>query len=69
MTYGAVLDYFIRKTGISRAELARRVGIGRSQVTELINGKTREPTLTRAKQMADALGVTLEEMLNMMFDE
>lgn len=67
MTYGEVLDHFIKKVGISKAELARRVGVSRSQITELVNGKTKEPTLTRAKLIADALGVPLNDMLDMMF--
>lgn len=69
MTYGEVLDYYINEVGISRAELARRAKVGRSQITELINGKTKEPGLTRAKAIADALGVPLNDMLDMMFGD
>lgn len=69
MKYGEVLDHYIKATGISRAELARRVGMGRSQITELIKGDTKEPGLTRAKLIADALGVPLNDMLDMMFEE
>lgn len=68
MTYGEVLSHFITETGVSKAELARRVGISRSQITELTNGSTKEPGLTRAKLIADALGVPLDDMLDMMFD-
>lgn len=69
MKYGEVLDHYIKATGISRVELARRVGMGRSQITELIKGDTKEPGLTRAKLIADALGVSLNDMLDMMFEE
>lgn len=72
MTYGEVLMHYLEIKDISRAELARRVSnllgkrISRGQITELCNGKTREPTLSRAKAIADALGVTLQEMCDMM---
>lgn len=68
MTYGEVLNYYIEWTGISRAELARRVGISRGQVSDLISGRTQDPTLTRAKDIADALGVPLQEMVDRMGD-
>lgn len=69
MRYGKVLDYYINEVGISRAELARRIGVSRGQITELINGETKEPGLTRAKNIADALGVPLNDMLDMMFKD
>ena len=69
MRYGEVLNYYIELTGIKKAELARRLGVSRSQISELISGETKEPGLTRAKNIADALGVPLEDMLNMMFSD
>ena len=75
MTYGEVLMYYLEIKDISRAELARRISeslgkkVSRGQITELCNGKTKEPTLSRAKAIADALGVTLQEMCDMMEDD
>lgn len=69
MRYGEVLQHYLDAKGMSRSELARRVGCGRSQITEYINGESKEPTLTRAKKIADALDVPLEEMLSMLFDK
>lgn len=66
MTFGEVLDYYITKQGISRAELARRVSISRGQVSDFISGRTAEPKLSKAKAMADALGITLQEMVDKM---
>lgn len=66
MRYGEVLEYFLTKQGISRAELARRVDVSRGQITDLINGRTGEPRLSNAKAIADALGVPLQEMIDMM---
>ena len=66
MKYGEVLSYYIDKSGLSRAEVARRAGVGRSQITDLCSGRTKEPTLLKAKDIANALGVSLQEMLDMM---
>lgn len=66
MTYGETLAFFLKQEGITKAELARRTGISRGQIGDLISGRTREPTLTRAKAIADALGVNLQEMCDMM---
>ena len=69
MEYGKVLDYYLKKQGISAAELARRIGSPRSTVHALLNGRAKEPTLGKAKAIADALGVPLEEMARMVFDD
>lgn len=66
MTYGEVLDYFLAMNNMNKAELARRVGISKGQVSDLVSGRTREPTLSRAKAIADALGVTIQDMVDMM---
>lgn len=69
MTYGEVLDYLISESGLSRAEVARRAGIGRSQITDLIKGRTSEPTISKAKAIADALGVSVQFFIDMMDDD
>ena len=69
MEYKDVLSYYIEKQGLSAAELARRIDSPRSTVTELLKGRAKEPTLGKAKAIADALGVSLEEMASMVFDD
>ena len=69
MTYADVLNYYIKKTGVSQAELARRLNTSRSSIGELIKGRSKTPTIYKAKAIADALGVPLQEMLDMLFDE
>ncbi len=66
MSYGEVLEYFLTLNGMSRAELARKVGMSNGQVSDLISGRTKEPTLSRAKAIADALGITIQAMVDMM---
>lgn len=69
MKYGDVLMHYMSVTGLSKAEIARRAGIGRSQITDFCTGRTKEPTLFKAKAIADALGVPLQEMVDMMYGE
>lgn len=51
------------------AELARAIGSPRSTVSALLSGRAKEPTLGKAKAIADALGVSLEEMARMTYEE
>lgn len=69
MEYGEVLSYYLEKLEMKPAELARRIGSPRSTVDAWLKGRAREPKLSTAKEIADALGVTLEEMANMMYGE
>lgn len=66
MTYGEALSYYLEKTGIKPAELARRINVSRGQISDLISGRTKDPALSRAKAIADALGVPLQEMVDWM---
>jgi transcriptional regulator with XRE-family HTH domain len=68
-SYGEVLKRCLEKTGISQSNLAQMVGCSTSQISEYISGRSHEPTLSRAKKIADALGVPLDEMISMMSDE
>ena len=69
MEYGDVLAYYLNKQGIAPAELARRIGSPRSTVHALLNGYAKEPTLGKAKAIADALGVSLQEMADMVYPD
>ena len=69
MEYKDVLAYYIDKQGLTPAEVARRINSPRSTVNELLKGRAKEPTLGKAKAIADALGVPLEEMVDMIYGE
>ena len=69
MEYAEVLHYYLAKCGVSQAELARRLGTSRSSVGELIRGRSKTPSVYKAKAIADALGIPLQDMLDMLFDE
>ncbi len=52
------------KTGISQAELARRVGTKQSVISRLERGAFSKATLETIKKMADALDMRLEIKLH-----
>lgn len=66
MTYGQVLDRLIEERNISKAELARRIGKSRSYISQLINGKVSEPSLSLAFAIADALDVDVNYFVELM---
>ena len=69
MEYGEVLNYYLVKLDMKPAELARRIDSPRSTVDAWLKGHAREPKLSTAKEVADALGVPLEEMVEMMYGD
>ena len=68
MTYGEALRYLMRESGVEQAELARRIGKSRSYVSQLMSGKVKEPTLSVAYAIADALGVSVQTFIDLMHE-
>lgn len=66
MTYGEVVAYYLDALGMSQSELARRIGTGRQTVNSIIKNKGLRPTLDTAVAIANALGVPLQDMVDMM---
>lgn len=60
MTFGEVLLMLMKEKGITPTELAQRSGVKKSTINELIKGRSREPTFSKAKRLANGLGVPLE---------
>lgn len=48
------------KKGMSQAELSKTVGLQQSTISQYENG-SRMPPMTKAKKIADALGVSLDD--------
>ncbi|WP_179184924.1 helix-turn-helix domain-containing protein [Collinsella vaginalis] len=69
MGYRKVLAFYLEQKGVSPAELAHRIGSPRSTISALLTGRAKEPTLGKAKAIADALGVPLEEMARKTYEE
>lgn len=66
MKYGDVLRFCLKGKGMSVNELAKKCGISRSSLYAYMEDNAKEPTLSRAQAIADALGIPLSAMLEMM---
>jgi transcriptional regulator with XRE-family HTH domain len=60
--FGANLRRIRRKYGLTQEELAHRVGMDVSYLSELENGK-KEPCLRKMKEIAQALKIPLTQLL------
>lgn len=65
MTFGEALIQIMDAKGISTTELAARSGVRKQTITELIKGRSKEPTFTKAKALANGLGVPLQVLADM----
>jgi transcriptional regulator with XRE-family HTH domain len=66
MEYRKALATILREQGVSQADLARRIGKSRSYVSQLMSGRVNEPSLSIAFKIADALGVTVQDFIDLM---
>ena len=65
MTFGEALIRIMSEKGIKPAELARLSGVSKQTINELIKGRSKEPTFTKAKALANGLGVPLQVLADM----
>lgn len=65
MTFGEALIRIMDEKGMSTTELAARSGVRKQTITELIKGRSKEPTFTKAKALANGLGVPLQMLADM----
>jgi transcriptional regulator with XRE-family HTH domain len=56
-TFGRRLREERERCGLSQAELSRRTGIAQSILSQIERGLTRDPGVSRAKVLEEALGV------------
>lgn len=67
MTFGEVVALYLEEAGMSQSDLARKMNTGRQTINSIIiDDKRRAPRLDTAMQIADALGVPLQEMIDRM---
>ena len=57
---------YLKIRDMTQADLARRIGKSTGYVSQLCSGKILEPTLSIAFDIADALGVSVQDMWTMM---
>ena len=61
MKFRDVLDRLCRQHGVQYAELARRVGVTKSYIGQLVHGHSKPPPAQRCAQLAEALELGREE--------
>lgn len=69
MTFGEVVQLYLKELGITQTELAKRAGYNKQTINALIKERDRSPTLNTAVDIANALGVSLQEMVDRMEGE
>lgn len=69
MTFGEVVQLYLKELGITQTELAKRAGYNKQTINALIKERDRSPTLNTAADIANALGVSLQEMVDRMEGE
>lgn len=61
MEFSESLTRILRSRGLRKADLSKMSGVADSAISDYCNGK-KEPTLTKAIAMADALQISLDEL-------
>ena len=69
MTFGRALQLYLEELGISQSELARRMNTGRQTINTIINDSKRGPWLETAIEIAEALDVPLQDIVNRMKEQ
>lgn len=54
---------------MQQADLARATGFSTAYVNMVIKNEVKDPSVSKAKTFADALGITLDQLADMAFDE
>ena len=67
MKFNEHLKSLIEKSGFTNAELARRIGVHKSYITQLINRHCNPPSKQRCSQIADVLGCKEQERTELLF--
>lgn len=69
MEYGKALRAVLEMQGMSQADLARAIGKSTAYVSQLCSGKIKEPTISKALDIAKACGVDIDVFASLMQDE
>jgi transcriptional regulator with XRE-family HTH domain len=62
------IEKYIRDSGISQSELARRLGVSQPTVSDWISGK-KTPSGDKVLSLAKEMGVTPERVLKFLYGE
>lgn len=62
--FAAKLYRHMTARGLSQAELARKAGLTRDNISKYLRGSVQEPTDTNLEKLAAALGISRDELWN-----
>ena len=69
MEFRELLRRYLEESGMTQAELAAKLGTSRSSIGNLMQGSTREPSLHKAYAITKALGVSLDDMTKLLYED
>ena len=64
MALGENIRQILHDKWMSQAELARATGVDCTTISKLISGSRANPSVELVKKIADALGVTVDELIS-----
>ncbi|MDU4970278.1 MAG: helix-turn-helix transcriptional regulator [Atopobium minutum] len=68
MTYAQALRTLLAKSGLSQADLAKGINRSRSYISQLLNGKVKDPSINTAYAISKVLGVQLQDFIDLMHE-
>ena len=68
-SFGEVVKQYMDERGMTQSKLARLMGTGRQTVNNLLRDGRRGPTLETAVAVAEAFGVTVDELVDKMKED
>lgn len=68
-SFGEVVRLYMEERGMTQSELARLMGTGRQTINNLLLNNRRGPTLETAVLVAEAFGVTVDELVDKMKED
>lgn len=69
MSFASAFNDLLNERGMSQADFARASGWQTSYVSQVSRGLVKDPSLTRAKTVANVFGVSLQELYDRSFGD
>lgn len=66
MTFGEVLSEELDRRDMTAYKLSKESGVSRQYISALLLGKIAEPNLSKAADIAEALGMTVQDFIDRM---
>lgn len=66
MRFGKACSVLLDQVNMTQADLSHRSGLSSSYISQLLSGKVRDTSFEKSCIIADAMGVTLEQIRDVM---